>query len=112
MMEAMTMPAGGVAMAGLERGEAQFERSRLTLQGAQDKDSLRRAAEEFEGLVLGQMLAPIVNTVPTDGVMGGGHAETVYRSFLVDEIGKAVSRAGGVGIADMVYEQFISMQER
>jgi Rod binding domain-containing protein len=51
------------------------------------------------------------NTIPTDGFMGGGHAESVYRGMMVDEMGKSMARAGGVGIADAVYREMLKMQE-
>lgn len=101
----------GLALVDGQRNDGAIARTQAALRGAKSEDQLRRTAEEFEGLVIGQMLAPMINTVPTDGVMGGGHAETVYRSMMVDEIGKAVARSGGLGIADMVYAQLRQFQE-
>ena len=108
----MDMPSQSpIALTGAHRGTGLMQQSQAALNGAKGEDALRRAAEAFEGLVLGQLLAPMVNTVPTDGPFGGGSAESMYRSFMVDEIGKTVARAGGIGIADSVYAQFAKMQE-
>lgn len=71
----------------------------------------REAAEAFEAMVIAQMLAPMFATLPTDGPFGGGHAEGVYRSMMVDEIGKTIARGGGIGLADSVHAEILKLQE-
>lgn len=71
----------------------------------------REAAEAFEAMVIAQMLAPMFATLPTDGPFGGGHAEGVYRSMMVDEIGKTIARGGGIGLADNVHAEILKLQE-
>lgn len=73
--------------------------------------ALRRAAEEFEALFLAEMLGPIFETVDTEGPFGGGSAERIYRSLMVQEYGKALVQSGGVGIADAVERELIKLQE-
>lgn len=73
--------------------------------------ALRRAAEEFEALFLAEMLAPIFETMETDGPFGGGSAERIYRSLMVQEYGKALTQSGGVGIADAVERELLKLQE-
>jgi len=50
-------------------------------------------------------------TIPTDSMMGGGQAESVYRGLMVDEMSKSLSKAGGIGIADSVYRELLKLQE-
>ena len=57
------------------------------------------------------MFAPMFETVETDPLFGGGPGERVYRSLLVEEYGKAIARAGGVGIADHVEREILKSQE-
>jgi Rod binding domain-containing protein len=76
-----------------------------------DKAAARRAAEDFEAVFISQMLQPMFENLPTDGPMGGGHAENVYRGMFVTEAGKAIAKNGGVGIADNVYRELIKLQE-
>lgn len=71
----------------------------------------RRAAEEFEAVFLSQMLAPIFEQLGTDPLFGGGPGEQVYRSMMVQEYGKAISRSGGIGIADAVHREILRLQE-
>ncbi len=76
-----------------------------------DNNAAREAAEQFEAVFLSQMLAPMFETVPTDGFMGGGHAEQVYRGMMVEEMSKELAKQGGVGIADSVYREILKLQE-
>ena len=72
---------------------------------------VRKSAEDFEAVFLGQMLAPMFESLETDGLFGGGSGERMYRSLLVEEYGKALARNGGVGIADAVTRQLLAQQE-
>ena len=84
-----------------------------TQAAAQSGDSrrIREAAVQFEAVFLAQMLAPMFETLGTDGMFGGGSGERVYRSLLVEEYGKAIARSGGVGIADQVEQEMLKLQE-
>jgi Rod binding domain-containing protein len=57
------------------------------------------------------MLAPVFESVDTEGLFGGGQSEKIFRSMMVDEYGKAIAQAGGVGIADAVQREILKMQE-
>jgi len=79
--------------------------------GAGGRDGLRKVAEDFEAVFISQMLAPMFQGLETDGLFGGGHAETVWRSMMVDEMGKAVAANGGIGVADSVHAHLLRLQE-
>jgi Rod binding domain-containing protein len=70
-----------------------------------------RAAEEFEAQFLAQMLEHMYAGVRTDGPFGGGQAEEIYRSLLLQEYGKVIAKAGGVGLADTVRREILRAQE-
>ncbi len=76
-----------------------------------DPTALRRTTEEFEGFFLSQMLEHMFAGIDADGLFGGGHSERVWRSFLLQEYGKVIARSGGLGIADAVQGQLLSVQE-
>lgn len=75
-----------------------------------DMARARRTAEEFEASFVSMMLQPMFSGLETDGPFGGGQGEATWRSFLVDEIGKQVVRAGGLGLADRVLGEMLRMQ--
>ncbi|WP_125257274.1 rod-binding protein [Brevundimonas fluminis] len=74
-------------------------------------DRIKQTAEAFEASFIAQMLRPMFEGVSTEAPFGGGEAEATWRGFLLDEMGKQVARAGGVGLADHVMAQMIQMQE-
>jgi Rod binding domain-containing protein len=77
----------------------------------QGVDEARRAAEEFEAVFLGEMLGPMFESLNTDGLGGGGMGEEIFRPMLVERYADAISRSGGVGIADSIVRELMRMQE-
>ncbi len=75
-------------------------------------DQARKTGLEFEEMFLAQMLQPMFDALPTDGVFGGGTGERMFRSFQVNEYAKAITKTGGIGIANSVARHIISMQEK
>jgi Rod binding domain-containing protein len=77
----------------------------------QAQDELRRAAEEFEAVFLAEMLAPMFESLDTEGIGGGGMGEEIFRPMLVERYAESISRAGGVGIADSIVRELVRLQE-
>lgn len=71
----------------------------------------KETAEEFEAFFLSQVFSQMFSGLDVDPVFGGGPGETVFRSLMIEEYGKAVARSGGVGIADAVMRELITLQE-
>lgn len=76
-----------------------------------DKTDIRKAAEEFEGIFISQMLGHMFKGMESNPMFGGGQAENIYRDLLVDEYGKQMTGSGGIGLADSIERQLISLQE-
>ena len=94
-------------------GVAELHRARIPNPSgsAAGAAAARQVGEDFESMFLSQMLSPIFDALKTDGPFGGGHAEGMYRSFLVDAYAKAMTRSGGIGIADQVQREILKLQE-
>ncbi len=75
------------------------------------KEEAAKAAQEFEAFFLSQVMENMFAGIPTDGPFGGGFSEGIFRSFMLQEYGKNLSKAGGIGIADAVMKEIISLQE-
>ncbi len=71
----------------------------------------RKVAQDFEGFFLAQLLQPMFKNISAEEPFGGGAGEKMWRSLQVDEYGKAMAKAGGIGIADAVMEQILRTQE-
>ena len=74
-------------------------------------DLLRETAEKFEASFLSTYVARMLDSLPTDGPFGGGHAEATFRSFLAGEYAGSMAKAGGIGLADVVYAELVKLQE-
>lgn len=71
----------------------------------------QKAAQEFESSFLTTMLEQMWTGIEAEAPFGGGHAEKVYRSMIVNEYAKSISANGGIGIANHVYQELLSAQE-
>ncbi len=73
---------------------------------------LHQAAQDFEAMALGQLLAPMFNTVDSaHSAFGGGEAETTLKPLLVDAIAKHIAAHGGLGLAAPVFASMLHTQE-
>lgn len=75
--------------------------------GASDKQDakLKAACADLEAVFLNLLLTQMRRTVPKDKLMGGGHQEEIMQSMLDGETTKNMAKAGGIGLADMMYRQ-------
>ena len=89
----------------------QARRAAAQLQAPMTEDAVRRAAEEFEAVFISQMMAPMFEGLETDELFGGGPGEDIYRSVLVEEYGKSIARAGGIGLSDAIQREILRLQE-
>ena len=72
---------------------------------------MRRTAQGFESMFLNQMFELMNESVQADPNFGGGQVENIIRSMLSEQYGKEVTRHGGVGIANAVYQEMVRLQE-
>lgn len=78
----------------------------------QSEEEAKAAAKDFEAFFLSQCFSEMYEGVETDGMFGGGHAEKMFRSMMIDEYGKMIAENGGVGISDQLASAIIEMQEK
>ncbi len=78
--------------------------------GDAKKAAIHKAAVEFQSLFVEMMLKSMRDTVGQDKLTGGGHGEEVYNSFLDREYASAISRRGGLGLAEMIEKQLLAQE--
>ena len=76
-----------------------------------DLAKAEKSAEDFEAFFLTKMMETMFEGVSTDGMFGGGNAEKIYRSMLLDEYGKEMAKVGTVGVKQSVMRSILEMQE-
>ncbi|AMW33845.1 chemotactic signal-response protein chel [Haematospirillum jordaniae] len=74
-------------------------------------DKVQAAAESFESFFLSQALQAMFAGIKTNETFGGGIGEDKWRSLLIDEYGKSIAKAGGIGLADHVVKAMLQAQE-
>ena len=74
-------------------------------------DQTRQAAEDFEAVFISQMLTPMFEGLGDDSYFGSGPGADIYRSMLIEQYGKSVARAGGLGLTDAVRTEILRLQE-
>jgi peptidoglycan hydrolase FlgJ len=71
-----------------------------------------QAAQKFEAMAIGQMLAPMFNTVDLSKTkFGGGQGESAFQPMMIDAIGKQMAAHGGFGLAQPIYAAMLRAQE-
>lgn len=71
----------------------------------------KETAQDFEAFFMTRMMESMFDGISTDGMFGGGHAEKIYRSMLLNEYGKVMAKTGNIGISDDIMDAIIQMQE-
>lgn len=69
-----------------------------------DKDKLREVSQEFESLFVNEMFKSMRKTVAKDAWLDGGLKQDIFEDMLYSEYAKMTSKAGGIGLGDMVYD--------
>jgi Rod binding domain-containing protein len=70
-----------------------------------------KAAKDFEAVFINQMIGTMFEGIKTDGPFGGGPAESMFRSLMIDHYSKTIADQGGFGLADQVKREILRMQE-
>ncbi len=76
-----------------------------------DASSVKKAADNFEAMFLSQMFSHMFDSIEVDPMFGGGHGEQMFRSLLVNEYGKSIVKAGGIGISEHLQRDMLRLQE-
>jgi Rod binding domain-containing protein len=105
------LPAAADTSLALDR-QQNAQLKRLNSMKTSDPKEAERVSRDFEAMFLSNMLQPMFAGLKTSkGMFGGGHAEETFQAMLVDEYGKVIAKSGGLGIAKMVHDQILQLQE-
>src|SRR3972149_5107872 len=69
---------------------------------SEEAERLRNTAQEFEGMFLGMLMKAMRSTVGKGGLFKEGSDTQMYREMFDEEVGRALARAGGIGLAQMI----------
>ncbi len=94
----------------LDFAKTQLAASAPKPQAGNTKD-IDAAARDFEAVFISQMFEQMWAGVKTDGPGGGGSGEAIFRSLMIQDIGRQLANQGGIGLADSVKREMLAMQE-
>lgn len=97
-----------MALPQLQKNRGEDTGFRLKLAAAMsDKDNsrLKEVCQDFEAVFLNMMLQSMRATVPKSDLMGSGHGKEIFESMLDQKLSENMAKAGGTGLADMLYTQ-------
>lgn len=64
--------------------------------------ALRKAAQDFEAIFVHQLLSTMRQaSLPGTGSLGSS-AQRIYQDVMDDEVARSISRAGGLGLAELL----------
>ncbi len=86
-----------------------------TASGSDKKSSspedLKVLSQQFESVLVNQLLTVMRTTVPKSDLLGG-HATDMFTSMLDQELADKISKTGGMGIGDMLFQQLTALEEQ
>lgn len=62
----------------------------------------KQAAQQFEALLVQEMLKSMWATVPQGELLSGSHEEKMYRDMLNEAVADSISKGRGIGIKDVI----------
>ncbi len=75
-------------------------------------DKTKKVSQDFESVFLTNMFENMFEGLDDEGPFGTGAGNGVWRSMLTEEYAKSVTASGGIGIADQIQRQLVSLQEK
>ncbi|MEM7616947.1 MAG: rod-binding protein [Pseudomonadota bacterium] len=70
-------------------------------------EGFEEVATDFEAQFISQMLNLMFDEIETNELFGGGKAEEMFKSFLIDEYANEFAKQGGIGIAENVINDLL-----
>ncbi len=74
-------------------------------------NKVHAVAQDFETVFLTNMFENMFEGLDDDGPFGSGAGNGPWRSMLTEQYAKSVSQSGGIGVAQQIERQLVSLQE-
>ncbi len=72
---------------------------------AQRNKDIRDASIQLEAIMLKMLYNEMWKTVPKDKLFGDDNAMEIWRDMYNEELTKQMAQNGGVGLADLIFQQ-------
>ena len=86
--------------------EQNFESLLEKAQLGKDQETLKEACREMEAYFIQELYKTMrTSTQLGEGIIPKGEHEKIFEDMLIEEQSKESTKAGGIGLADMIYKQ-------
>jgi flagellar protein FlgJ len=75
-----------------------------SLKKSKKEEKLKKVCEDFESLFLNYMIKEMRNTVHKYDLVEKSNAMKIYESMKYENLAKEISHNGGIGLAQLLYE--------
>lgn len=72
----------------------------------------KAAAQQFEGMLVQEMLKSMWSTVPQKGLLSGSYEEGMYRDLFNEALAKSISEGQGMGIKDIILKDLNTLSKK
>ena len=77
-----------------------------------DTQNPEKAAQQFESMLLKQMIDSMWSTVPKEGMLSGSNEEGMYRDMLNEALASSISEGKGIGIKDVILRDINKLSKK
>lgn len=82
-----------------------FEKRLQSAVGKNDEKELKKACNDFEGIILSLMYKQMRATVPKSELIPSDSGSDIFQSMLDDKLVEEASKSGGMGLGGILYKQ-------
>ncbi len=82
-----------------------FDEALKRAKASGNDEELKHACEELESVFLNIMLSQMRKTIPEGSLVEKSNAIQTFEKMLDEEYAKGWSKSGGIGLADILFEQ-------
>ncbi len=72
-----------------------------------DLKKLKEASQEFEAYFINMLFKEMRKTIQEGGLVEKSQARSTFENMLDEEMSKNMSKQGGLGLADMIYNNMV-----
>jgi Rod binding domain-containing protein len=76
--------------------------AKLGAGGGVNAAQINTTAKDFESMFISQMVENMFGDSSGDSAFGTGDTNDIYKGMMVQEYGKIIAKAGGIGIASQI----------
>lgn len=106
------MPISGTYQSAVSQNKETVETDAfkdLLKTAAEGKDlkKLKEASQEFEAYFINMLFKEMRKTIQEGGLVEKSQARSTFENMLDEEMSKNMSKQGGLGLADMIYNNMV-----